>query len=57
MPNRPNGETFEVQAWRDLRALVKRVKYGELKIHVQDGIPIRVEEALRSIKLGVGEVP
>ena len=31
--------------------LIHKVKYGELKIIVQDGLPIRVEELKRSIKL------
>ncbi|MPW27232.1 DUF2292 domain-containing protein [Alkalibaculum sp. M08DMB] len=31
--------------------LIRKTKYGELKILVQDSLPIRVEEMKKSIKL------
>ncbi len=34
-----------------LLEIIKDVKYGEIKIIIQDGLPIRVEELKKSIKL------
>ena len=34
-----------------LLKIIKDIKYGELKIIVQDGLPIRIEEIKKSIKL------
>ncbi|MDU4890730.1 MAG: DUF2292 domain-containing protein [Clostridium sp.] len=31
--------------------LIHNIRYGEIKIIVQDGLPIRVEEVKKSIKL------
>jgi hypothetical protein len=36
---------------RHLLELIRKTEYGEIKIIVQDGCPIRVEEVTRSIKL------
>lgn len=35
----------------NLIEIIHNVKFGELKIIVQDGLPIRVEELKKSIKL------
>lgn len=35
----------------NLIEIIHDIKYGELKIIVQDGLPIRVEELKKSIKL------
>ncbi len=35
----------------NLIELIHNIKYGEIKIIVQDGLPIRVEELKKSIKL------
>lgn len=31
--------------------LIRDIKYGEFKIVIQDGLPVRVEEIRKSIKL------
>ena len=34
-----------------LLKIIKEVEFGEIKVIVQDGLPIRVEELKKSIKL------
>ena len=34
-----------------LLSIIKEVKYGEIRIIIQDGVPIRIEELKKSIKL------
>lgn len=34
-----------------LLAIIREVEYGEIRIIIQDGIPIRIEELKKSIKL------
>lgn len=34
-----------------LLKIIKEVEFGEMKVIVQDGLPIRVEELKKSIKL------
>ena len=34
-----------------LLSILRKVEYGEVRIIVQDGIPIRIEELKKSIKL------
>ncbi len=34
-----------------LIALLRGIQYGEVKIVIQDGVPIRIEEIKKSIKL------
>jgi|LGOV01.1.fsa_nt_gb hypothetical protein len=36
---------------KKLLELIKDIEYGEIKILVQDGVPLRVEELKKSIKL------
>lgn len=36
---------------KNLIRLIREVKYGELRVIIQDGVPIRVEELKKSIKL------
>lgn len=37
--------------WKKLMRLVERLGFGEVKIHVQNGRPVRVEIAIKSVKL------
>lgn len=34
-----------------LLSIIREVKYGEIRIIIQDGLPIRIEELRKSIKL------
>lgn len=34
-----------------LLKIIKEMKFGEIKVIVQDGLPIRIEELKKSIKL------
>ncbi|MBP3930101.1 MAG: DUF2292 domain-containing protein [Peptostreptococcaceae bacterium] len=34
-----------------LLSIIRQVEYGEIRIIIQDGIPIRIEELKKSIKL------
>jgi hypothetical protein len=36
---------------RNLIGLIRKIQHGELRVIIQDGIPTRVEELKRSIKL------
>lgn len=36
---------------KNLIRLIRKIKYGELKIIIQDKVPVRVEELKKSIKL------
>lgn len=46
---RENYKTTEKE--EKLLKIIKEVKYGEVKIIIQDGLPIRIEEIRKSIKL------
>lgn len=35
----------------NLIKIIKDIKFGEIKIIIQDGLPIRIEEVKKSIKL------
>jgi hypothetical protein len=37
--------------WQNLMRLIERLGFGEVKISVQNGKPVRVEIAVKSIKL------
>jgi hypothetical protein len=37
--------------WKNLMRLVERLGFGEIKITVQQGKPVRVEIAIKSVKL------
>jgi hypothetical protein len=37
--------------WKNLIRLVERLGFGEIKISVQQGKPVRVEIAIKSVKL------
>lgn len=37
--------------WKNLMRLVERLGFGEIKISVQQGKPVRVEIAIKSVKL------
>jgi len=37
--------------WKNLIRLVERLGFGEIKITVQQGKPVRVEIAIKSVKL------
>jgi hypothetical protein len=37
--------------WKNLMRLVERLGFGEIKISVQAGKPVRVEIAIKSVKL------
>lgn len=37
--------------WKNLIRLVERLGFGEIKISVQNGKPVRVEIAIKSVKL------
>lgn len=34
-----------------LLSIIKEIKHGEIRIIIQDGLPIRIEELKKSIKL------
>ena len=34
-----------------LLSIIRQVEYGEIRIIIQDGIPIRIEELKKAIKL------
>jgi hypothetical protein len=55
--NQARDPALKERAWRDLVKLVERIGYGRLQVEIQDGIPVRAIEAMRSIRLGAGEVP
>ena len=48
-----NKNTIEILKEKEVNLLkiIRDVKYGEIKIIVQDGLPIRIEEMKKSIKL------
>lgn len=37
--------------WKNLIRLVEKLGFGEIKISVQNGRPVRVEIAIKSVKL------
>ena len=39
------------EAEQKVLAILREVKFGEIKVIIQDGIPIRVEEIRKSIKI------
>lgn len=39
--------------WKNLIRIVEKLGFGEIKIHVQNGKPVRVEIAIKSVKLDV----
>ena len=54
--NQARDPALKERAWRDLVKLVERIGYGKLQVEIQDGIPMRAIEAMKTVKLGVGEV-
>ncbi|WP_432402878.1 DUF2292 domain-containing protein [Wukongibacter sp. M2B1] len=49
--NKKEIEMIVNQKEKHLLELVRSTEYGELKIVIQDALPIRVEELKKSIKL------
>ena len=45
-----HGQQYTLKEEKLLQ-LIREIKYGELKIFIADGQPIRVEEVRKSIKL------
>ncbi|MFR1707711.1 MAG: DUF2292 domain-containing protein [Clostridium sp.] len=44
--------TYELNTKEEkLLKIIKEMKFGEIKVIVQDGLPIRIEELKKSIKL------
>lgn len=41
----------EAQEWDRLKILAKRIGYGEMRVILQAGKPVRVETAIKQIKL------
>lgn len=41
----------EGQEWDRLKILARRINYGEMRVILQAGKPIRVETAIKQIKL------
>lgn len=37
--------------WQNLMVLVERVQYGEVRIVVQNGKPVRAEQIVKAVKL------
>lgn len=35
-----------------LREICENLKFGEMKLVIQNGLPVRIEQAVQSIKLG-----
>lgn len=45
-------ENYKVDGKEEkLLKIIKEIKFGEIKVIIQDGLPIRVEELKKSIKL------
>lgn len=41
----------DAQEWDRLKILARRINYGEMRVILQAGKPIRVETAIKQIKL------
>lgn len=48
-------ENKESKEWERLRKLAERVGFGELRVIIQNGKPVRVETAIKQIKLDTPE--
>jgi hypothetical protein len=50
---RPADQTSLVLSDREKKVIriLREVKYGEIKVVVQDGIPVRMDEVRKSIKI------
>jgi len=55
MSTQPNKETRAMREitkeWDNLMHLVERLKFGELRIVIQHGKPVRVEQVVNQVKL------
>lgn len=45
------NETHNTKEWERLKALIERIGHGEIRVIIQQGKPVRVENAIQSIKL------
>lgn len=45
------NEPLLTKAEQKVIAILREVQYGEVKVVVQDGVPVRVEEIRKSIKI------
>lgn len=48
-------EEKDLIEWKRLRILAQRVGFGELRVIIQNGKPVRVETAIKQIKLDTPE--
>lgn len=48
-------EEKELIEWKRLKTLAQKVGFGELRVIIQNGKPVRVETAIKQIKLDTPE--
>lgn len=46
-------EAPEADEWKRLKELVQRMGYGEIRLVIQAGKPVRVDVAIKQIKLDI----
>ncbi|MDR0294253.1 MAG: YezD family protein [Oscillospiraceae bacterium] len=51
----PEKETLHSYAEKQLLHMIRELKYGEIRVIVQDGKPVRAEEIKKSVVLGQDE--
>ena len=50
-PPAGSGKFVTSEQEKKVIAILREIKYGEVKVVVQDGIPVRVDEIRKSIKI------
>ena len=50
-PPADGGKVVLSEQEKKVIAILREIKYGEVKVVVQDGIPVRVDEIRKSIKI------
>ena len=50
-PSADSGKFILSEPEKKVIAILREIKYGEVKVVVQDSIPIRVDEIRKSIKI------
>lgn len=53
MENEPQKK--DSKEWERLKALIERIGHGEVRVIIQQGKPVRVENTIQSIKLDTPE--
>jgi len=44
-------EKIKKEKWEKIKEVAERIEYGELRIIIQRGEPVRIEQIVKSIKL------